>query len=1022
MHRSPRRGLRTLGIFFALCAGAFALDPSLQIRQYAHNSWKVRDGFFRGSIYTISQTPDGYLWLGTEFGLERFDGVRAVPWQSSAEPAVATGRIVKLLTARDGTLWIGGETGLASLKDGMLTQYPELAQQRVSSLLQDRQGTVWAGSVGTPTGRLCAIQNGSVRCYDEEAAVEGGVGGLYQDRQGQLWVTVPSGLWKWMPGPPKFYPIPDAPGGVRPVGEDEDGSLLICRRRSVERFINGRIEPSPLQHDLLQDYVWPLLRDRDGGLWVPTMYHGLVHARRGRSDVFGESDGLSGDTVRDLFEDREGNIWVATLGGLDRFRDVTVPTFTVKQGLLNPLVWSILASRDGSLWLGTPLGLGRWHEGQISRFGGHDGMLDGMGPQSFFEDHRGRIWVSTSRDFGYLKNDRFVPISGVPAANMRGIVEDAVGDMWLITEQHGLIRLRDPAVEQITWAALGRKDFASAVVADPRQGGLWLGFIRGDIAYFSGGRLRVTYSAKDGLAPGRVISLRLDGQGALWVATEGGLSRFKDGAFATLSSKNGLPCDTVHWSMEDADHALWLYTACGLVRITRSEFDTSADAVENKHSKLGLTVFDNSDGVRSNLVFHGYTPRVAKTSDGRLWFLPPEGLSVIDPRHLRRNELPPPVHIEQIIADNKTYDAQNGIRLHPRVRNLAIDYTALSFVAPEKMRFRYMLSGVDPDWREVVNDRQVQYTNLAPGTYRFRVKACNNSGVWNEDGASLDFVIPPMWYQTNWFRTLCAAAFLALLWAAYQLRVRQLAWQFNMRLDERVGERTRIARDLHDTLLQSFQALLPRLQAGIILLAARPDDARRTLEEAVDQASQAITEGRDAVQGLRTSTVEKNDLALAIRTLGEELASAQASQPVPKFEVVVEGTPRNLHPILRDEVYRLVAEALRNAFRHSQGRHIEVQIQYGDKKFSVHVRDDGKGIDREVLNAEGRAGHFGLHGMRERADLAGGTLAVWSEVDSGTEVELSIPASTAYTKSTRRSGLFPQLSEKDTNVKEKTKS
>ena len=296
--------------------------------------------------------------------------------------------------------------------------------------------------------------------------------------------------------------------------------------------------------------------------------------------------------------------------------------------------------------------------------------------------------------------------------------------------------------------------------------------------------------------------------------------------------------------------------------------------------------------------------------------------------------------------------------------------------------------------------RLATYTNLDPGKYVFRVQGSNSDGVWNEEGVSLPILITPPWWRTNWFRALCAAVFLALLWAAYQLRVRQLHHQFEMTLEARVGERTRIARELHDTLLQTFQGLLPRFQAVFYKLPEGAVEARETLEAAVDQASQAITEGRDAVQGMRLSAVEKNDLSVAIRTIGEELAVGNQSSPT--FEVVVKGSPRNLHPILRDEVYRITAEALRNAFRHAQARQIEVEIGYGEKEFRIQVRDDGRGIDREVLSVDGREGHFGLHGMRERAELVGGKLVVWSKVESGTEIELSIPASKAYTKSPRR--------------------
>jgi len=393
------------------------------------------------------------------------------------------------------------------------------------------------------------------------------------------------------------------------------------------------------------------------------------------------------------------------------------------------------------------------------------------------------------------------------------------------------------------------------------------------------------------------------------------------------------------------------------------------------------------------------SPRMAKSQDGRLWFLPLDGVGVIDPRHLPFNKVAPPVRIERVIADHEIYTPSAHLRLPPLIRDLTIDYTALSLVAPEKVHFRFKLEGQDRDWREVVNDREVEYSNLAPGNYTFRVTASNNSGVWNEQGASLDFSIAPAYWQTRWFVAVCAAAFMALLWALYQLRLRQLAHQFNMTLDARVGERTRIARELHDTLLQSFHGLLLRFQAASELFATRPAEAKQTLDRAIDQAAQAITEGRDAVQGLRASVVESNDLAVAIRTFGEELAAEQAGDGSVVLHVVVEGTPRTLHPIQRDEIYRIACEALRNAFKHADAKQIEVELRYDERQLRLRVRDDGKGIDPKFLTEEGRAGHYGLHGMRERARLVGGKLTVWSAPESGAEVELSIPAARAYATS-----------------------
>ena len=377
-----------------------------------------------------------------------------------------------------------------------------------------------------------------------------------------------------------------------------------------------------------------------------------------------------------------------------------------------------------------------------------------------------------------------------------------------------------------------------------------------------------------------------------------------------------------------------------------------------------------------------------------------------------------PVHIEQIIADSKSYDASSGLRLPPLVRDLAIDYTGLSFVAPEKVLFRYKLEGWDRDWQNVGNRRHAFYTNLAPGHYRFRVMASNNSGVWNEIGTFLDFSIAPAYWQTTWFRLSCLAAFALLLWALYRLRLRQVAWQFEMTLEARVSERTHIARELHDTLLQSFHGVLLRFQAATNLLPGRPEEAQKTLASAIDQAAQAITEARDAVQGLRSSTVVTNDLVLAINTLGEELASSETNPNAAGFHVEVEGTPRDLHPILRDEVFRIAGESVRNAFKHAQAQRIEVEIRYDERQFGLRVRDDGKGIDSKLLNDDS-PGHYGMRGMRERAKPLGGKMTVRSELDSGTEVELRIPASHAYetVPARRRSWLAEKFSGTETETK-----
>ena len=998
-------------MLLAWCPSAFALNPALDVSQYAHTSWKIRDGFLKSPIRGIAQTPDGYLWLGTETGLFRFDGVRPVPWQPPPDQHLPDNFIWSLLAARDGTLWIGTSKGLASWKDANLTEYPELAGQYIFKIVEDREGTVWAAGFGVPIGSLSAIRNGSVERYAADGALGRGVVSLYEDSKGDLWAGVENGLWRWKPGPPEFYPLPGEPNGIWVLGEDSEDALLIARHGGIHRFVDGKTEAYPLSSAVGKFDTQRLLRDRDGGLWIGTSDRGLIHVHQGRTDVFAQSDGLSAEDVYALFEDHEGNIWVTTINGLHRFRDFAVSTFTVSQGLSNELVGSVLASRDGSVWIGGTLGgLNQWKNGQITTprtgSGKPDGKLNGLTPQSLFRDDSGRIWVSTRRGIGYLQHDRFIAVSGVPSGNVLSIVDDIAGNLWIDNEPLGLFELlRGGDVQHIPWAGLGHKDHASVLAADPVQGGLWIGFFLGGIAYWRDGQVRASYTAADGLGEGHINYLRLDQDGTLWAATEGGLSRFKNGHIATLTSKNGLPCDSVHWAIEDDAQSFWLNTACGLVRIDRAEMGTWIAAVDqNEEAKrtMQATVFDTFDGIRVVAVGGHYSPQVAKSSDGRLWFPTFDGVSVIDPRHLPFNSLPPPVHIEQITADRKTYDVTgdtNGqIRLPALIRDLEIDYTALSLVAPEKVLFRYKLEGHDTDWQDAGTRRQAFYNNLPPRSYRFRVMACNNSGVWNEAGAFLDFAIAPAYYQTTSFRLSCAAAFLLLVFALYQIRLRQVARQFNMRLEERVGERTRIARELHDTLLQSFQGVLLKFSAVRFLLPPGADEAQKTLGNAIDQAEQAIADGRDAVQGLRSSTVPDNDLARVISALGEELAGSQSGQNPPAFSVDVEGMPQSLAPLLQDEVHRIAVETLRNAYHHAGARRIEVEIRYGKRQFRLRVRDNGKGFEQKVVDAGGREGHFGLTGMRERAELVGGNLAIWSELDSGTEIELTIPASVAYAK------------------------
>ena len=771
-------------ILLASSSCAFALNPSFDVSQYAHTAWKVRDGFTQGAILAIAQTPDGYLWLGTEFGLYRFDGVRAIPWHSQSGANLVSEHIYCLLVARDGTLWIGTQDGAASWKDGKLRRYPEFGGQSISSFLEDREGTIWSsGQKNFYPPQICAIEKTGVHCYGDDGSLSRGgrVAKMYEDKKGTVWAVARDGIWRWRPGPPEFYPLPFGIDTTHGITEDDVGNLLVGLAGGIRRFHDGKTEAFRLPGKLQPFTVSTMLDDRDGGLWIAAYHAGLIHVHRGRVDIFRQADGLSSDEVMALYEDRENNLWVATLDGLDRFRNTAVATFPLKEGLSNGQVRSVLADKDGSVWIATPGGLDRWSNGQIATYNHRDGMLNGLSPASLFQDRSGRLWLSTTHEIGYLEGDRFVAVTSTPDGRLLDIAQDSVGDIWMADGGRLLHLSSGKLVAQIPWKSLGHKDFAISLAADPSRGGIWLGFFGGGISYFADGKIQETYSSEKGLGAGSVTNLQVEKDGVLWAATDSGLSRMKNGRFATLDRENGLPCDPIHWMIRDDEGSFWLDTPCGLLRLARSEIDAWTVSVDNGRATnltLHPKVFDHYDGVRVHeQAYRPYNPPITKSLDGRIWFVSVDGGSVIDPRHLPFNKVPPPVHIERITANGKTYDASNGLRLPPRIRDLKIDYTALSFVVPEKVQFRYQLEGQDRNWREVANDREIQYSNLAPGNYVFRVTAANNSGVWNEAGAFLDFSIAPAYYQTTWFGVLCVAAFLAMLWMVYQVRMQQVRRQ-----------------------------------------------------------------------------------------------------------------------------------------------------------------------------------------------------------------------------------------------------
>jgi signal transduction histidine kinase/ligand-binding sensor domain-containing protein len=991
----------SVGVF--LCLPASALNPDRLISQYAHSAWRTQDGFFDGAPTSITQTSDGYLWVGTFSGIVRFDGVRFVPWNPPGDGTPRSAFVNALLGTRDGALWIGTmQGGWSRWANGRLTSYPEPSASTIGSFLEDGKETAWLTrkSTGDDLGSVCEVTSGQVRCYGESNGIPRGCcNALAKDSTGAFWLTSDAEVLKWVPRSSSarrwkisgaaevqthvvIAPLTDDSAWI---GVDVPGpgkGLELLSHGTYSPLISGGWDSSSVG-------VRALLTDRHHAIWVGTNDHGLYRLRDGKVDHFGSADGLSSDFVQAVFEDREGNLWVVTTKGIDCFRDLAVSSFSKREGLSAHEIDTVLAARDGTVWAGGDRGLDALRESGISSLSTGEGLA-GTQVTSLLEDLEGRFWVGIDHTMTILKDGRFNQIrrpDGRELGFVVGMAEDIDHDVWVEISgtPRELIRIHNLQVTDRFPAP--QMPAARRVAADP-AGGIWLGLMSGDMARYRQGKLETFHFQHQTESP--VIEITVNPDGSVLAATRFGLLGWRDRKQQVLTVRNGLPCDGIDAFIKDSNAALWLYSQCGLVQIAEQELQkwwADAGAV------LQMRVFASTDGTQGGPAsFQG----AARSTDGKLWFSNGVNLQMIDPIHLPVNTIPPPVRVEEVTADRHSFSGAN-LRFPALTRDIAIRYAALSFVAPQKVRFRYMLEGQDKTWQEAGTRREAFYTNLAPGSYRFRVIACNNDGLWNEAGDSLSFMIAPAYYQTDSFVFLCTGAFFGGLWLLYVLRLKQATAQIQQRIGTRLEERERIARELHDTLLQGFQGLMLRFQAVMKVL---PDHgpARTMMEQVLDRADEVLLEGRQRVRDLREEGLNGNELSQALTRCGEELSQEQTSS----FRLSVLGTPQPLDPIVFNDVNRIAKEALVNAFQHAKAARIEVELAYSDVCVCLRIRDDGTGIDPVVLNS-GKTGHWGLSGMRERAEKIGAQLKIWSQAGAGTEVELTIAARIAYPRIPRGS-------------------
>lgn len=985
---------------------ACALDPTRAIGQFHHTPWSTEEGV-PADVWAIAQTPDGFLWLGAVNGLYRFDGVR---FERIAADLLPSPSIHSLAATPSGGLWIGYERpiGVISLLEhGRVRNYPVEAPSSTSihKITLGPNGSVWAATpdfiLRFDGERFVAVESDWGTSLGEAS---GGVWAFGIARDGVVWSRNRDGLFYLQPGQTRFRRAESYVGGVASFASRADGRLWTTDSAAGHLYAlpslgngDGAV-PNPTPGLPLSEPIrGAILLDRDSTLWFTSANGGGLRRARGADasqapDRFTAGDGLTSDVVHTLFEDREGTIWVGTNLGLDRFRIANVVT---EAGIPAGFRARFVRATQGALYAYTG-----WSNTAARTTDGSESLyriLPGQTPQLLVRnvgrlrdivvnEKSGEIWLSTGNGPRRLEGTRLAAPLPLPPGVVGSVYSAAIderGNFWISAFRQGVYRRAGADWKRLPLRAMG----ATAVLTPDPGGGMWIRYAGGTLLLARGDEI-VDYSAR--VPPiGDLTFMKAAGDGLL-IGGEDGLARFDGRSFQWLTSADVPALSVVTGVDRSDDGSTWVFTQGGILR-----FDTAALDAAFRTRKLPSGSYEElgpRDGLPGAPYGGVYGSTVATGPDGRVWFTTGQGLVWIDPRNLHHNVLPPPVTIRSVRANERVFDQPRTLELAAGVANLEIDYTALSLVVPERNEFRYRLDGVDPSWVDAGARRQAFYTKLGPGTYRFQVMASNNDGVWNEKGAEFAFTIPPTFVQSRSFLLLCIALGAALLWCLYTLRLRTVAGRMRERLEERMAERERIARDLHDTLLQGFHGLMLRFQTVADRLPPG-EPARALMDDALERADAVIVEGRDRVRNLRPPKQS--------RDLGEALAEAakQVSwDSRARVRLVAEGKPRPLHPIVFAELMAIGREAFSNAFRHANADTVEASVIYGRRELRLRVRDDGVGIAPEISTDHGREGHYGLAGMRERARKIRGVLTLSSRPGVGTDVLVEVPAKIAYAR------------------------
>jgi len=1012
---TPFRTLLTTGLITVwLACPANAIDPNRMISQYIRTHWETERALSGGSVTALAQTADGYLWIGTQKGLFRFDGVNFESFHQASPNAFPIGPVQQLVADGHGNLWILLQnTKLLRYYHGKFELGRDEAEFGITAIGKRSDGTILFASLAY--GAL-TYRDGKFEVLDRSSTSAIPVGAT----TGQAADNLSSRLsWATGVAPHRFaepnsavFSLAETDDGKLWLGTEDKG-LFYSLNRKVESIATGKTNRK----------INCMLALPNHELWIGTD-QGMLRWNGTSITTSGIPAALRQIRILSMVKDRDANIWVGTATSLARVNANGV-SIEPRYSKNNGGVTALFEDREGNLWVGSAEGIDRLRDSSFITYAPARLQSESSGP--VYVDEDGRTW--------------FAPFAGglhwLKAATSGSVTNDNLGkdvvysiaggkhELWIGRQQGGLTHLYGSGLtnSKTYTEADGLAQNAVYAVQQSRDGSVWAGTLSEGVSVYRNGRF-TTFTSANGLASNTVVSIAETPDGTMWFATPRGVNALSQGRWRTFAARDGLPSENVNCLKPDASGALWIGTASGLaiiesgrvqtpnnmpaalreqiLGIAADQFgwlwiSTSNHVLRVQRDKLrsgGLTETDMREyGLEDGL--HGMegTKRhqsVIADRSGKIWFSMNRGISVVDPARAVVSSAPAIVQVEGLTADGNPVTLQNPIRFPGVRRKITFTYAATSLSIPDRVQFKYKLEGEDDAWSKPVSAREVTFNNLGSGQYRFRLIASNSDGLWNSAEAAVPFVIEPANWQTWWFRLSGILVIGLAILMFFRLRVLALKRQMNMRFEERLAERTRIAQELHDTLLQGFLSASMQLHVADDHIDAN-SPAKPFVGRVLELMANVIDEGRNAVRGLRPASQESLDLELAFSRIQQEIDTP----PGIDFRVLVEGKPRALKPMIHEDVYRIGREALVNAFRHSAASNFEVEIEYAPVHLRLLVRDNGIGIDPEVVRA-GRDGHWGLSGMRERAERIGARLRVLSADATGTEVELSVPGHIAF--------------------------